>query len=224
MLQILLEASYETIKMVLNASILTILFGIPLGLLLEATHNPHIYGDQYLWLHKILYGLVDYIKNIPIFLTLVVLIPIINNLFYEIFSIQTSTAIVIGIIGIFIFSKKIFKILSKLPSELSDTAKLLGANKLQTITKFLLPQAMPQIIKSFTQITQQLISLSITASILGIEGLGKVALEKGFQEADFPYLFYVIILATIMIYLIKLSGNLIVDYITNKYHYYPNNN
>ena len=42
MLQILLEATIDTLRMVFIASVFTILIGMPLGLLLEATQNKHI--------------------------------------------------------------------------------------------------------------------------------------------------------------------------------------
>lgn len=216
MLPILFEATYETLKLAFTASVFIIILGIPLGVLLEATNNHHILGDQYLWLHKILKAIIHFLSNIPMFLTLIILIPIINGALFEYFTIELSAIIALTLVGTCIFAKDVFDTLNNLPKELSDTAKFLGAETMQILTKFLLPEAMQHLIHNITKLIINLISLSIMVSMLGIDGLGKLALEKGYHEADIVCMFYIILLSTGIIYIIKFIGNLLSNYFYNK--------
>ncbi len=215
MLQILLEATIDTLRMVFIASVFTILIGMPLGLLLEATQNKHILGNKYLWLHKLLRSTINFFSNIPIFLMLIMLIPIINKVLFEHFTIELSAVIALIFIGIFIFANDVFNSLNNLPKELSDTAKFLGARSIQVITKFLLPEAMHHLVQNITKLIINLIGLSMVASALGSNGLGRLALEKGYNDLELSYVFYIILLSTSIIYAIKLLGNYVTNTVSN---------
>lgn len=218
MLPILFKATYETLKFTFTTSIFVVILGIPLGVLLEATSNQHILGNKYLWVHTTLKAIINFLSNIPIFLMLIILIPIINGILFEYFTIELSAIIALVFICTCIFAKDVFNSLNNLPKELSDTAKFLGAESLQVLTKFLLPEAKQHLINNITKLIINLISLSIMVSMLGINGLGKLALEKGYNEADLSCIFYIILLSTSIIYIIKFIGNLLSNYFYNKQH------
>ena len=216
MLPILFDATYDTLKIVFVASVFTILLGTPLGLLLEATQNNHIFGNKYLKIHKLLRSTINVVSSIPVFLTLIMLIPIINKVLFEHFTIELSAVIAMIIIGIFIFANDVFHTLNNLPKELSDTAKFLGAEPIQILTKFLLPEAMQHLIQNITKLIINLIGLSIISSAFGVSGLGKLALEKGYNDLELSYVFYIILLSIGLIYGIKFLGKHITLFIYNK--------
>ncbi len=220
MLQILLDATYDTLRIVFIASVFTILIGMPLGLLLEATQNNNILGCKYLWLHKTLFSIIKLFSNIPIFLILIILIPIINKVLFEHFTIELSAVIAMVLIGIFIFAHDVFNSLNNLPKELSDTAKFLGAEPIQILTKFLLPEASKHLIQNVTKLIINLIGLSIISSALGVGGLGKLALEKGYDNLELSYVFCIILLSTGIIYAIKLLGNYLANTVYHKHQDY----
>jgi D-methionine transport system permease protein len=215
MLPTLLNAAYDTLKIVFVTSMLSILFGLPLGLLLEATYNKHISGNKYLWLHKLLFSMATFISNVPIFLLLIILIPVFNQMLLEHCTVELTAIISMTLINIFIFAKDIFTDLNTLPKELSTTAKFLGAEPLQILTKFLLPESIKNIINSITKLIIHILGMSIIASAFGVKGLGKLALEKSYEKIELFYIFYTVLLSIIIIYLIKLSSNYIVNFIYN---------
>lgn len=216
MLQILFEATYDTLRMVFIASIFTILIGMPLGLLLEATQNNNILGNKYLWAHKLLLAFINFFSNVPIFLILIMLIPIINKGLFAHFTIELSAVIAMVFIGIFIFANDVFNTLNNLPKELSDTAKFLGAEPMQVLTKFLLPEAMQNLVQNITKLIINLLGLSIISSALGVHGLGQLALEKSYTDLELSYVFCIILLSAAIIYTIKLLGKYIANNIQNK--------
>lgn len=218
MLQILIEASYYTSKVVLIAAGLAIFWGMGLGIFLEITNNPYFLGEKYRFIHKIFNAWVNFLCNIPELLLLITLVIILNNIFVEYLSLPLSVAIAIGIIGAVSLGKQLFICFSNIPRELTETAKFLGANHLQIITKFLIPQILPQIIQSVVSLFIQLINLSVFAGILGIDSLGKVALEQGLQAAELTYLLMIILFVMVLIYIVKFVGYMLKNFIETKYY------
>lgn len=218
MLQILIDATCDTFRIVFISTVFSILIGGPLGIFLEALKNEHILGHKYLWLNKLLFSIINFLSNIPVFLTLIIVLSIINKLLQNNFSMEFTAILVLIFIGIFNFAQDVFKTLHSLPKELSDTAKYLGAETMQVITKFLLPEAIYKLIKDINKLIIDLFSLSIIASTLGVSGLGKLALEKGgyndLENLDLPYVIWATLLATGSIYIIKFFNNYIINYIT----------
>lgn len=216
MLQILLEATYDTLRIVFIASIFIILMGIPLGLFLEATNNNHILGNKYLWAHKLLHAFINFFSDIPTFLILILLLPIINKVLFAHFTIELSAVISIICIGTLIFANDVFNTLHNLPDELSDTAKFLGAEPMQILTKFLLPEAMQDLVHNITKLIIHLLGLAILSSALGVNGLGQLALEKSYVDLELSYVFCIILLSAGIIYIIKFLGRYIANLLDHK--------
>jgi D-methionine transport system permease protein len=208
----LIEAAIDTMQMVSIATVFAILLGLPTGILLEATNNHHILKNKYWWLHKVLSNCINIFNTIPVFLLLVMLMLIFNSILADHFNIELSATISLILIGSMLFAKEVFSSLSNLPNELSDTAKFLGAKPSQIVTKFLIPEAMQSIIINIASLINNLIGLAVISSALGVHGIGKLALEQGYNALELSYIFYTILLSVSIIYLIKYSGN----YIANK--------
>lgn len=215
MLQILIDASYDTLHIVLVSTIFSIFIGGMLGLSLAALQNKHISNNKYLWLYKIIINIINFLYNIPIFLILIIMLPVNHNFFNSNISIEISTVIALTFIGVLNFSKDICKTINSLPKELSETAIFLGAQPIQILTKFLLPEAMHNIINNVTKLLIKLFKLSIIASALGVSGLGKLALEKSgyhdLETIEISYVIWTILLSTIFIYIIKFINNYIIN-------------
>lgn len=215
MLQILIDASYDTLRIVFIASFFSILIGGFLGMCLEVLNNEHISHKKYLWLYKLLVCIINFLYNIPIFLILIIMLPLIHNLLNNSLSIELSAVITLTFIGIFNFAKDVLKTFNSLPKELSDTATFLGAKPAQILIKFLLPEAMHELINDVTKLIIKLFKLSIISSALGVSGLGKLALEKSgyhdLETIEFSYVVWTILLSTSFIYIIKLISNYIIN-------------
>lgn len=215
MLQILIDASYDTLRIVLVATIFSICVGGLFGTCLAALQNEHIFNKKYLWLYKTIITTVNFLYNIPVFLILIIMLPVSHNIFDSNISLELSTVIALTFIGILSFTKDVCKTLHLLPKELSETAIFLGAQPIQILTKFLLPEAMHNIINNISKLIIKLFKLSIIASALGVSGLGKLALEKSgyhdLETIEISYVIWTILLSTIFIYIIKLLNNYIIN-------------
>jgi len=144
----------ETLVLVLMATFMCVLFGIPIGIL--AAHYPKF--------NIAIRPILDLMQTIP---TFVYLIPTL---------ILFGLGVVPGLISTIIFAiaapiRLTALGISSVPEELLEAGKAFGATRSKLLFKVELPAAMPNIMAGVTQCI--MLSLSMVAALVGADGLGK---------------------------------------------------
>ena len=166
------EPTVETLALVLFATLLCLVIGVPLGI--AAAHRP--------WLYTAIRPILDLMQTIP---TFVYLIPTL---------ILFGLGVVPGLISTFIFAlpapvRLTYLGVSSVPTPLVEAGEAFGATKSQLLWKVELPHAMPTIMAGLTQCIMLSLSMVVIAALVGADGLGKpvvralntVNIEKGFE-------------------------------------------
>ncbi len=166
------EATVETLALVLFATLVCMLFGVPLGI--AAAHRP--------WLYTVVRPILDLMQTIP---TFVYLIPTL---------ILFGLGVVPGLISTVIFAlpapvRLTYLGISSVPQPLVEAGEAFGATRSQLLWKIELPHAMPTIMAGLTQCIMLSLSMVVIAALVGADGLGKpvvralntVNIEKGFE-------------------------------------------
>ncbi|KEA63726.1 L-proline glycine betaine ABC transport system permease protein ProW [Marinobacterium lacunae] len=162
----------ETFVLVLAATMLCVLIGVPVGIL--AAHKP--------WLYTALRPILDLMQTIP---TFVYLIPTL---------VLFGLGVVPGLISTIIFAiaapiRLTYLGISSVPAELLEAGKAFGATPSKLLLKVELPAAMPQIMAGITQCIMLSLSMVVIAALVGADGLGKpvvralntVNISQGFE-------------------------------------------
>ncbi len=186
------EETTETLSLVLAATAVCMLIGVPLG----------IAAARRAWVYSILRPILDLMQTIP---TFVYLIPAL---------ILFGLGMVPGLIATVIFAIPAPVRLTRLgiistPPSLVEAAEAFGATPQQVLRKVELPFAMPQIMAGLTQTIMLSLSMVVIAALVGANGLGvpvvralnTVNIAKGFEAG-----LCIVILAIILDRLFKVSG------------------
>lgn len=198
----LVNATGETLYMVLVSTLLAVALGLPLGTLLYATHaikpNPKV--------HKVLSVFINITRSIPFIILLVAIIPFTRWLVGT--SIGMNAAIVPLTIGAApFFARLVDNVYQALPKGLIETGYSMGASTRQIMMYILLPEAKSGIIHAITVTAITLINYSAMAGTVGAGGLGTLAINHGYQRFDPGLMLATVIVLIILVQLIQMFGD-----------------
>jgi glycine betaine/proline transport system permease protein len=151
------EDAMATLALVLAATLVSMVIGVPLGIL----------AARRAWFYAIIRPILDLMQTIP---TFVYLIPAL---------ILFGLGAVSGLVATVIFAIPAPIRLTRLgiistPPSLVEAAQAFGAAPLQVLTKVELPFALPQIMAGLTQTIMLSLSMVVIASMVGAGGLGAI--------------------------------------------------
>lgn len=162
----------ETFVLVFAATTISVLIGVPLGIM--AAHRP--------WLYTLMRPILDLMQTVP---TFVYLIPTL---------VLFGLGIVPGLISTIIFAiaapiRLTYLGIIKVPAELVEAGKAFGASRMKLLFKVELPAALPSIMAGVTQCIMLSLSMVVVAALVGADGLGKpviralntVNISQGFE-------------------------------------------
>ena len=90
-----------------------------------------------------------------------------------------------------------------------EAAKAMGATPLQTIFRFLLPEALSSLVVNITIATIGLIGASAMAGTVGGGGIGDLAITYGYQRFDTVTMVITVLILIIMVQGIQSLGNIL---------------
>ncbi len=207
MIDLLKQATGETVLMVGISTLAGVLLGLPLGILLFTTDKHGLFHNA--WINMISGFLVNAIRSIPYIILVVSIIPLTRLLTGT--SIGTAAASVpLSIASIMLYCRMVEDALRQLPVGLIEAAQSMGATRLQIITKVLIPEALPQLISGLTLVIISLIGFSAMAGAVGGGGLGDVGIRYGYQRYNLTVIGEVVVILIVMVQIIQIIGNFLV--------------
>jgi D-methionine transport system permease protein len=210
LLPLLTVAFLETLYMTVGSLILATLLGAPYGMLLFITQKSGM--AERLILNHTLNIIANIVRSIPFIILLVAIIPFTR--FVVGTSIGTNAAMVPLVIGAIPFIARIVEnALHEIPKGLIETGEAMGATVPQILFHFLLPEALPNIIKGLTITTIALVSYSAMAGAVGGGGLGDLAIRYGYQRFEVSVMLATVIVLVILVQILQWLG----DAIARKY-------
>lgn len=208
----LLNATGETLYMVLFSTCFAVLFGLPIGTLLYS--SGHIKPNR--CLHKVLSTVINMCRSIPFIILLVAIIPFTRLIVGT--SIGINAAIVPLTLGATpFFARLIESVYQGLPAGLIETGYAMGASTRQIILHILLPEAKPGLIQAITITAIALVNYSAMAGTVGAGGLGTLAINHGYQRFDAGVMIATVVVLIIMVQAIQMLG----DYLASPNHTRP---
>lgn len=195
---------WNTLYMVAFATGIAILVGLPLGIILTITDRGHL--KENLWLHQTLGWLVNVGRSFPFAILMVALIPLTRAIVGT--SLGTTASIVpLSIAAIPFMARLVEAALKEVDKGMIEAAIVMGSHPWQIICKVLLPESLPSLILASTTTIINLIGYSAMAGTMGGGGLGKIAIQYGYQRFNIPLMVVTVILLIILVQIIQAIGH-----------------
>ncbi|REK68311.1 MULTISPECIES: ABC transporter permease [Cohnella] len=149
------EPSMQSLALVLTASLISIVFGVPIGILCARSNG----------VRNVVTPILDFMQTMPAF---VYLLPAVS--FF-------SLGVVPGVIASIIFAIPPTIRLTNLgirqvPADLAEAADAFGSTPSQKLFKLQLPLAMPSIMAGINQTIMLALSMVVISSMIGAQGVG----------------------------------------------------
>ena len=202
-------ATIDTLLMLAGALSLTLLLGLPLGIVLFLTSPKKLLSSPCTYA-SISFG-VNILRSLPFVILLIAMIPLTVLLTGT--SLGVAGAIpplVVG--GTPFFARLVETALREVDHGIIEASQAMGASVRQIVTGALLPEALPGIIAAATVTAIALVSYTALSGVVGGGGLGDLAIRFGYQRFQLNVMFITIILLLILLQILQTVGDSLVTY------------
>ncbi|HHY89126.1 MAG TPA: ABC transporter permease [Chloroflexi bacterium] len=212
-LPVLWTSTLDTLYMVMVATFFTVLFGLPLGVLLVATDRSGLMPAPLV--NQILGTVVNAARSLPFIILLVVVIPITRLLTGT--TIGATAAIVpLSLAAIPFFARVSETSLREVDRGLIEAAQSMGSSPWQIITRVLIPEALPSLVLGTAITIINLIGYSAMAGAIGGGGLGDLAIRYGYQRYETGILVVTVLILIVMVQGLQALGNMLARRLSRK--------
>jgi D-methionine transport system permease protein len=201
---LLVQALVETLIMTAASGAVSILLGLPLGLVLVNTAPGGLWESR--GLNRGVGAVVNAFRSMPFIILMVALIPLTRLIAGT--SIGTTAAIVpLSIAAIPYYARVAQVSLREVDRGLVEAVKAMGGSQITVMRDVLIPEALPSLISGFTVTLVLLIGASAMAGAIGAGGLGDLAIRYGYQRFNTPVMVAVIVVLVALVALIQAAGD-----------------
>lgn len=206
-------ASVDTLLMLGGALLFTVIFGLPLGVLLFLT------GKGQLLQQSLVYGALSFalniLRSIPFIILLIILMPVTT--------IITGTSL--GVRGVIpplvvgttaFFARLVETALREVDRGVIDASQAMGATTPQIVVRALLPEAFPGLIAAVTVTAIVLVDYTAMSGAIGGGGIGDLAIRYGYQRFQTEIMIVTVIILIVLVQVLQATGNRLVSHFTRK--------
>lgn len=195
---LLYKALGETVYMIAVSGTFACIGGFLLGIVLCTTARGGLL--QRTWLNNVIGIVVNATRSTPFIILMVALIPFTRMLAGS--SIGTTAAIVpLSIAALPFMARIVESALKETDGGVVEAAQAMGATPFQIISKVMIPEAVPSLVRGITLMFVNLVGFSAMAGVLGGGGLGDLAIRFGHQRFRPD-----IMIATVLILIVMVQG------------------
>ncbi|MCY0945110.1 methionine ABC transporter permease [Streptomyces antarcticus] len=201
---LLTQGTYDTLYMVLWSTLVTVLGGLPIGILLVLTDKGGLLQNQPL--NKVLGVIVNIGRSLPFIILLIFLIPF-TTAVVGTFIGPTAMIVPLAIGAIPFFARLVETSVREVDHGLIEAVESMGGSVPTLVGKVLLPQALPSLVAGVTTTVITLVGYSAMAGAVGGEGLGSKAITYGFQRFETGFMVATVVVLIALVTVIQLIGD-----------------
>ena len=210
-----LPATADTLYMTFIAAIITLVFGLILGIIMTITNKDGLCPIQPF--NTGMGWLINCMRSLPQIIMIILMIPVARLVFGKSYGIN-SCIIALSASCIPMYARIVQSSLLEIEKGKIEAAKSMGSNNFQIVAWVLLPETLPSLIRGFTVAVIAIISMTALAGNFGAGGLGDVAVRFGFQRFQHEILFACVYVLIVIVQIIQFLGDYASKIILKKRH------
>ncbi|MFJ5045960.1 methionine ABC transporter permease [Streptomyces sp. NPDC098077] len=204
---LLAQGTVDTLYMVLWSALVTVVGGLPLGVLLVLTDQGGLLQNTVV--NKVVGVIVNIGRSLPFIILLIALIPF-TTWVVGTFIGPTAMIVPLAVGAIPFFARLVETAIREVDHGLVEAVQSMGGSIPTIVRKVLLPQALPSIVSGVTTTLIVLIGYSAMAGAVGGEGLGSQAITNGFQRFDNRFMLVTVAVLVVIVTVIQVTGDIAV--------------
>ncbi|MGE6780134.1 methionine ABC transporter permease [Vreelandella titanicae] len=196
MIDLILQATLDTLYMVAVSGLISTLVGLPLGVMLYVTRPRQILAKPVL--NQVLSIITNVGRSIPFIILMVAIIPFTRMLVGTSIGINAAS-VPLTIAAIPFVARLIEAALNEISPGLIEAAQAMGATPWQIIRKVLIPEARGGIMTGLTITVVTLVSYSAMAGAVGGGGLGDLGIRYGYNRFNPTIMLITVVILVVMV-------------------------
>jgi D-methionine transport system permease protein len=198
------KAFFETLYMVAISLGVSLIVGLPLGVILFVTDRGLLFEN--VWIKQTAGILVNLIRSVPFIILLVALLPLTQLITGTTIG-PTAASVSLSVAAIPFFARLVETSLREIDKGVIEAAVAVGATPWMIIREVLLPEAKPGIVQAITVTAISLLGYSAMAGIVGGGGIGDFAIRFGYYRYDNTIMFTTVVLLIVIVQLLQVIGD-----------------
>lgn len=207
------QACLDTLAMLGGSFVLTIVFGLMLGIALFLTSPGQVWANRSVNLALSL--VVNILRSVPFIILLIVMLPVTVALVGT--SLGVAGAIPPLVVGAApFFARLVETALREVDRNTVEAVQAIGATTRDLVFRALLPEALPGLIAAATVTAIALVSFTAMAGVVGAGGLGDLAIRFGYQRFQTDVMIVTVALLLVLVQLLQMLGDRLVRLVTRR--------
>jgi len=207
------QATLDTLTMLGGSMVLTVILGLPLGVILFLTGKGQMLENRVA--NGLLSLMVNILRSVPFVILLIVMIPLTVALVGTSLGVQGAIPPLVAGAAPF-FARLVETALREVDKGVIEASFAMGAQRRQVVLGALLPEAMPGIIAAATVTAIALVSYTAMAGVVGAGGLGDLAIRFGYQRFQTDVMVVTVVLLLILVQALQMVGDTVVRRVSHR--------
>lgn len=204
LINLIIQATFESLYMVGIAALLGTAFGLPLGVFLATSRKGELFAAPIV--NRALGIVVNATRSTPFIILVVAIIPFTRLIAGT--SIGSTAAIVpLTIASAPFIARLVEAAIREVDGGLIEAASSFGASPLQIVFKVLIPEALPGLLLALTLAVVSLLGYSAMVGAVGGGGLGDLGIRYGYQRFMPEMMLAVVVVLIALVQLVQSAGD-----------------
>ena len=206
MTDIILQATWENLYMVLTATVFSVLLGFIPAVVLVLCAPDGLRPNAKVY--EVLSFLINVFRSFPFIILMVIVIPLTRMIVGT--SIGTTAAIVPLTVSAIPFIARVFETsMRETDPGIIEAARSFGASDWQILFRVYIKESIPRMLNGVVLLIISLIGYSAMAGAVGGGGIGDVAIRYGYQKYRFDVLAICSLILIVFVQIVQSLGNYI---------------